>query len=349
MADSTDPVIGMMDGAYFTGRKEILEWINSTLDLGVTKIESTCTGAIACQLLDAHFPGNVQMAKVNWEARNDYEYVNNYKILQAALAKLNISKTADIEKLSRGKYQDNLEFMQWFKGYCSNHSVAEGYDAVAARSKGKGAKRVIEIFGKPGTKVSTVKARRHTASGAMGAAVAASNAIKEVENEDITATSSSSSSYSEAPPPRVPPAPMTRSSSNSESRDKENGSSAAPSAARSSSTSTATTTANGNPRAMKAVNGPRASNANMSKPLSEDSSNATIKKLEEERSHMMMHIQGVERERDFFFEKLRNIEVLLQDREESKEGENEKDLASSIFKILYETNDDFVAPDEVVA
>jgi len=63
----------MMDGAYFTGRKEILEWINQTCALGITKIEQTCTGAIACQLLDAHFPGNVQMSKLNWEARSDYE------------------------------------------------------------------------------------------------------------------------------------------------------------------------------------------------------------------------------------------------------------------------------------
>ena len=70
---STDHTIGMMDGAYFTGRKEILEWINDTLGIGVTKIEQTCTGAIACQLLDAHFPGNVQMNKLNWEAKSDHE------------------------------------------------------------------------------------------------------------------------------------------------------------------------------------------------------------------------------------------------------------------------------------
>ena len=43
------------------------------------KIEDTCSGAIACQLIDAHFPGKVPMQKVQWDARNDYEYVNNYK------------------------------------------------------------------------------------------------------------------------------------------------------------------------------------------------------------------------------------------------------------------------------
>jgi RP/EB family microtubule-associated protein len=50
--------IGMMDGAFFVGRKEIVDWINDTLDLNLQKVEQTASGAIACQLLDIMHPGN---------------------------------------------------------------------------------------------------------------------------------------------------------------------------------------------------------------------------------------------------------------------------------------------------
>ena len=38
--------IDMMDFAYFIGRSEILHWINSTLQLNLSKVEEACSGAV---------------------------------------------------------------------------------------------------------------------------------------------------------------------------------------------------------------------------------------------------------------------------------------------------------------
>ena len=71
-------------------------------------------------------------------SRYDYDYIKNYKVLQNAFGKLKVSKVVPVDKLVRGKYQDNLEFMQWFKSfYDLNGGAAEDYDPVEARSRSK--------------------------------------------------------------------------------------------------------------------------------------------------------------------------------------------------------------------
>lgn len=135
---SADQSIGMMDGAYFVGRKEILDWINQTCHTNLTKVEQTCTGAIACQILDSLYPGKVPMSKVDWSANKDYEYIQNYKVLQKCFTNLKIDKYVDVDRLIRGKYQDNLEFMQWFKKFYELNATGLSYDPVAQREKGKG-------------------------------------------------------------------------------------------------------------------------------------------------------------------------------------------------------------------
>jgi RP/EB family microtubule-associated protein len=55
--------------------------------------------------------------------------------LQQAFAKCKIQKYIDIEKLSKSKYQDNLEFIQWLKRYFDIHNKNDlsQYDAREAR------------------------------------------------------------------------------------------------------------------------------------------------------------------------------------------------------------------------
>lgn len=83
-----------MDAAYFTGRKELLEFFNDLLALNLQKIEQTCTGAVACQIAELIFPGSVPMSRINWEAKSDYEYVQNYKLLQAAFTKNRVQRVS---------------------------------------------------------------------------------------------------------------------------------------------------------------------------------------------------------------------------------------------------------------
>lgn len=89
------------------------------------------------------------MSKVNWQAKHDYEYAYNYKVLQLAfqkngiarfvdvspILKLNLSLISNVQptKLMRAKYQDNLEMMQWIKRYYDINNKGVPYDGPGRR------------------------------------------------------------------------------------------------------------------------------------------------------------------------------------------------------------------------
>ena len=126
---------GMMDSAYFTSKSEILKWLNNTLKLNVTRIEQASTGAIYCQLLDVLYPGKVKMQKVNWKASQELDFLQNLKVLQQSLTDLGINKEIDISKIAKGRYQDNFEILQWFKGFFDNKNPdLSSYNAEQRRN-----------------------------------------------------------------------------------------------------------------------------------------------------------------------------------------------------------------------
>jgi len=127
----------MMDGAYFISKNELLSWINDLLKINLTKVEQLGTGAVHAQILDIIYPGEVALHKVNWKARLEWEFVNNWKVLQQAFQKANISKYIDVAKLVKAKYQDNLEFGQWMKRFYAlklGQEIRKDYDPVARRN-----------------------------------------------------------------------------------------------------------------------------------------------------------------------------------------------------------------------
>lgn len=85
------------------------------------------------------------MSKVNWKAKLEYEFIQNLKILQSCFINLKIGRMIEIEKLSKAKYQDNLEFIQWFKRFFEMRSALrnEAYDPVARRNN-----LSLELIGK---------------------------------------------------------------------------------------------------------------------------------------------------------------------------------------------------------
>lgn len=277
-----------MDGAFFVGRKEIMDWVNSTLDLNLAKIEDTASGAAACQLLDIMYPGQVPMHKVNWGAKTSVEFTANYKVLQDCFTKLHIERHIDVGRLIGGRYMDNLEFMQWFKRFfelsCSGRP--DDYDPISVRTKGKGS-----------SSVDTVK--------------------KIVNNKPATAPASTKQTVTNNKPANV---------------QKEN---KAPAAKPTISTTASTTN----------VVASKVSPAKPSSAVNVDAYKQEIELLKNANTiasqnfeALKAEVVGVEKERDFYFEKLRDIEVILQEVEDNGNG---NDLTASIFKILYATADGF--------
>ena len=73
---------------------------------------------------------------MNWKAKNDYEFIANLKILQAAFDKIGIKRYVEVEKLARAKYQDNLEFIQWLKRYFDLNCGERGNNYLADERRG---------------------------------------------------------------------------------------------------------------------------------------------------------------------------------------------------------------------
>ena len=106
----------MMDKAYFVGKVAIIQWFNELLgvstifeyqsfvQLRISKIEECGTAAAYCGVMDCLYPGTFPYAKVKWQAKHEHEFVENYKVLQAAFDKNGVKRHIDVAKLSKTKY-----------------------------------------------------------------------------------------------------------------------------------------------------------------------------------------------------------------------------------------------------
>merc|ERR1719436_701086 len=79
------------------------------------------------------FPGSIQLKKVKFNTKLEHEYINNFKVLQASFKKMNVDKIVPVDRLIKGRFQDNFEFLQWFKKFFDANYGGEEYDATAMR------------------------------------------------------------------------------------------------------------------------------------------------------------------------------------------------------------------------
>jgi len=180
-----------MNDAYFVPAKKLVEWINDILKMNITKVQQCANGAIYAQLLDVLYPKTMPLAKINFAANSYTEYLNNYKIIQQVLEKHSENKPIPVEKLVKGGYQDNLEFLQWMHNYFHQHHSGLAYDAVERRSKSKGG--ATEFLSLPGKEndnsVSTSKPK----------------SVAPIVKPKKTALAPTNKSVVESPPPTTAP------------------------------------------------------------------------------------------------------------------------------------------------
>ncbi|XP_039276593.1 microtubule-associated protein RP/EB family member 1 isoform X3 [Nilaparvata lugens] len=241
-------------------RHDMLAWVNDCLASSFTKIEELCTGAAYCQFMDMLFPGSVILKRIKFKTNLEHEYIQNFKILQAAFKKMQVEKVIPVDKLIKGRFQDNFEFLQWFKKFFDANYDGREYDAYEARggmTLGSGGGMCAEMGGFQAPPLPRPPAK--------------------------------------APPPRAMRQPVQRSQPR-----------AAPPLA-----SAPARSASGNHRG----------------------DGGKIDELNSQMMDMKLTVDGLEKERDFYFSKLRDIEVLCQ------EQDGETPFIKKIMAILYATED----------
>ena len=124
----------MQQRASFMPKSELLAWINGLLQTDYAKIEQCANGAAYCQVLDSLFTDEFPLRRVSFKAKAEHESLKNYKLIQEFFMRKGIAKTVDIEKMMKGRPMDNLEFLQWLRGFYDEHQQGPvTYDAASRR------------------------------------------------------------------------------------------------------------------------------------------------------------------------------------------------------------------------
>jgi len=296
-----------MSEAFYVGKNVILQWLHDFLELEIKKVEECNTGAIYVQLMDALYPGKVPLYKVNFDAKTEYDYIRNFKVLQDVFTTEGISKPIDVSQLIKGKAMDNLEFLQWLKHFFDNHYSGQEYHAADRRKESM--KKYREKMGvkAPRQSMAIEGERKKPATTPTARMSVSSPPFSSVSTAPVVTKPKPVKVVVSAP---AKPAPLERK--------------AQPLQAASS-------------RARKPV----VSSSSIAKPQPRPTVDA-LKQLKEQLVESNTQIEHLEKERNFFYDKLREVELLCQDKPEEM-----KEFKQKILDVLYrvDENSEFVSPD----
>uniref|UniRef100_A0A6G3MI96 Microtubule-associated protein RP/EB family member 2 (Trinotate prediction) n=1 Tax=Henneguya salminicola TaxID=69463 RepID=A0A6G3MI96_HENSL len=114
-------------GSEKLGRKELLNWINEFTGIRNEKIEELSNGVSYCIAVGLLFKECNAVKRVKSDLKFEYEFISNWKLLQSSFVELKIEKQVPVDKLVKAKFQENLEFLQWFKKFVDvNLNETEG-------------------------------------------------------------------------------------------------------------------------------------------------------------------------------------------------------------------------------
>ncbi|XP_076806600.1 microtubule-associated protein RP/EB family member 1-like isoform X2 [Clavelina lepadiformis] len=263
-------------------RQDLVQWVNDSLLLNISKVEHLCTGAVYCQFMHMLFRKAVLMKKVKWESKLEHEYIQNYKLLQDSFKKCGVDKVIPIERLVKGRFQDNFEFLQWFKKFFDANYAGDEYDPVVSRS---GAELAIA--------------------------------------------------------PRSKATPMSRSAAPAKRAVAANRTTSGPRQSNSSSSISQRTAASGGAQ--------RISSSTNVAPVNSQELNqlrAQVDELNGQSQELQTSVEALEKERDFYFGKLRDIELICQEESQQEEKRPVEEICAKIMEILYATEEGFEVPEE---
>ncbi|XP_074919640.1 microtubule-associated protein RP/EB family member 3 isoform X1 [Chelonoidis abingdonii] len=205
--------------------------------------------------MDMLFPGCVHLRKVKFQAKLEHEFIHNFKVLQAAFKKMGVDKIIAVEKLVKGKFQDNFEFIQWFKKFFDANYDGKEYNPLLAR-----------------------------------------------QGQEVAPSPNPAPQRTSPTTPKTMPVP--------------------------------TRVTNVIPSNITRKNPPAARNGG-------SEADTQILELNQQLMDLKLTVDGLEKERDFYFSKLRDIELICQEHE----SENSPVIAG-IIGILYATEEGFAPPED---